>query len=97
MALRKSRAVTPQGRARTYNNSQPLPSVYGMQTAGGAEYNDPERFVAHKFSDNVFPFFPTSWLGRIHTPVGRVSAVFGADVTLEAWDPRTGNRKSRPC
>lgn len=76
--------------ARGYNNPYAVPTVNGMQTAGGAAYNDTQE---EHFSDNVFPFFPTSWLGRCQTPVSRLGAQFGLGVRLDAWDPRNGPRR----
>lgn len=92
-----SRNIVEADRARVYGNPYPLPLVYGLPTASGADYNDPARYQAEQFDDNSFPFFPTSWLGRMQTPISRISANVGVGVTLSAWDPRTGNRRASGC
>lgn len=76
-------------RARTYGDPYSLPNVNGMTTAGGADYND--NHPDSRFGENVIPFFPTSFLGRIQTPIARLGCLFGKNLT--AWDPRYGPRR----
>lgn len=72
-------------RARAYDNSSPLPSVNGMLTPGGADYQDTrcQRTEVH-----AWPRFPANMLARMRTPISRGTAYFGVGLQLVAHDPR---------
>lgn len=67
-------------RPRNFWNSQPIPSVNGMVTAGGAEYE--ATFKRPAEWRNFFPRFHVSSFQRHQTPVPRVSGIrFNASIT----------------